>query len=71
MNSSVTPKNHSQPEHDEDLLDHALDESFPASDPPAPDVADSKAEQQQEEALDDALDDSFPASDPPAATQPS
>ncbi|HET8984754.1 MAG TPA: GNAT family protein [Trueperaceae bacterium] len=55
-------------------LDDALDDSFPASDPPShapkrpgPDRADIA---EREAALDDALDDSFPASDPPSHTPP-
>jgi len=71
MMSSVTPKKQSQPEHVEDLLDEALDSTFPASDPPSAIDPDTKTDQDKEDALDDALDDSFPASDPPAATQPS
>lgn len=52
-------------------LDDALDDSFPASDPPSHDLRPHRKRQQvkrREAALDDALDDSFPASDPPSHT---
>lgn len=71
MNASVTPKRKSQSDHVEQRIDDALDDTFPASDPPAAVTPDAVKEKQQEDALDDALDDSFPASDPPAAIQPS
>lgn len=66
-------------------LDDALDDSFPASDPPsivrsprpaesAPSAAQdeqSRAKKRaQSDALDEALEESFPASDPPANVQP-
>lgn len=54
----------------EEQLDDALDDSFPASDPPAAVTPDSGEEKREDDALDDALDDSFPASDPPSVTQP-
>lgn len=59
-----------QNERGEDQLDKALDDTFPASDPPAAVTPESNAEKETEEALDDALDDTFPASDPPSTTQP-
>ena len=54
-------------------LDDALDDSFPASDPPSHDVKAKRKLQRvrkREAALDDALDDSFPASDPISHTPP-
>jgi len=60
-------------------LDEALDDSFPASDPPAivrnvpPDRGCDKgpgqADSHEDEVLDEALDESFPASDPPSVTR--
>ena len=54
-------------------LDDALDDTFPASDPPSHDVSAKITKQKvrkREAALDDALDDSFTASDPPSHTPP-
>lgn len=66
-------------------LDLALEQSFPASDPPSPvrDASAEKAADAEEDAaaraeagrrdrqLDEALEETFPASDAPAVTQPS
>jgi len=64
-------------EHQEDILDEAIEETFPASDPISPDsgkdpVGKKKAGQEdaQEEELDDALEDTFPASDPVSISVP-
>lgn len=60
----VTPESAS---HEEHLLDKALDDTFPASDPVAEVPADTNMpadEQAQESLLDTALEMSFPASDP-------
>jgi hypothetical protein len=57
-------------ERGEQQLDRALDDTFPASDPPTAVNPDSDAEDALEDELDDALDDTFPASDPPSTTQP-
>lgn len=64
-------------EHKEKVLDEAIEETFPASDPISPDsgkdpVGKKKAGQEdaQEEELDDALEDTFPASDPVSITAP-
>lgn len=68
------------PRHD-DQLEKSIEDSFPASDPPAvtqpaKPPADAAAEDaaiaspETEAALDDSLDDSFPASDPPSMTRP-
>jgi hypothetical protein len=64
-------------EHREDILDEAIEETFPASDPISPDsgkdpVGKKKAGQEdgQQEELDDALEDTFPASDPVAISVP-
>lgn len=57
--------------HDEDLLDDALEATFPASDPVAEipsDSAPSRQEKAKDELLDTALDLSFPASDPISVT---
>lgn len=68
--------------HEEEVLDEALEESFPASDPIAvsterkkgntPPRADQPAKQagtpHAEEVLDEALEETFPASDPIAAS---
>jgi hypothetical protein len=57
--------------HDEELLDDALDQTFPASDPVAEMPTDnepSKQEKAKDELLDQALDLSFPASDPISVT---
>lgn len=79
MKSSIPSTKESQPrpenprqssEHVEEQLDNALDDTFPASDPPAPVTPDSTSQKRQEDALDEALEDSFPASDPPSTTQP-
>lgn len=62
--ASVTPEAAS---HEEHLLDKALDDTFPASDPVAELPTDqemSSEEQAQETLLDTALEMSFPASDP-------
>ena len=48
--------------HIEDLLDEALEETFPASDP----IAVHIGQPPFDEALDEALDETFPASDPVA-----
>jgi hypothetical protein len=53
--------------HDEHLLDNALDDTFPASDPVAELPASAhltEKEMVKEELLDDALEFTFPASDP-------
>ncbi|MBA4788810.1 MAG: hypothetical protein H2042_03855 [Rhizobiales bacterium] len=65
-------------------MDEALEETFPASDPPAqtnptsftgaempPDVAQAREKEAEDRKLDEELEDSFPASDPPALTNPS
>ncbi|MFG1396576.1 hypothetical protein [Roseixanthobacter pseudopolyaromaticivorans] len=66
----------------EEVLDQALEDSFPASDPPAatrpggitgPEAAAAKKTAEEEcraesDALDEALEESFPASDPPSQT---
>ncbi|MFD2140205.1 hypothetical protein [Ancylobacter oerskovii] len=60
----------------EDKVDKALDDSFPASDPPAftgvtgavPVPESQPSPEPSEEDIDEALDESFPASDPPAFT---
>lgn len=57
--------------HDEELLDDALEATFPASDPVAEmphDSEPSKQEKAKDELLDTALDLSFPASDPISVT---
>lgn len=59
----------------EGALDEALDDTFPASDPPSHEAprADDKAaadRAEREGALDEALDDTFPASDPVSQTAP-
>lgn len=79
VSSSKSEKSPKQdPEHKEDILDEALEETFPASDPISPDsgkdpVGKKMAGQEdaQEEELDDALEDTFPASDPVSITAPS
>lgn len=65
----------------EERLDEALEESFPASDPPAAahitgaEVSGTKSaretahDQAESDLLDEALDESFPASDPPSMTR--
>jgi hypothetical protein len=61
------PKAVDEAVHDEHLLDNALDDTFPASDPVAelPAPADlTEKEMIKEELLDDALELTFPASDP-------
>lgn len=79
--TSVSPDQAAQTE---DRLDQALEESFPASDPPAinppapRDAPQGDAARQaacaqkahDSKTLDEALDESFPASDPPAIVQP-
>jgi len=70
-----TPKKPGKPaDHEEKLIDEAVDETFPASDPISPDagkdVARRVPEDEQEADLDDALDDTFPASDPVSITTP-
>lgn len=72
-----------KPTTPEETLDEALEESFPASDPPAParphrhsaaeeDARRKACSEKAEDSLtlDEALDESFPASDPPAIVQP-
>ena len=74
-----------RPRSDEETLDEALEESFPASDPPArteptTSVGSKKDERGTQSTpttttaadrkLDEALAQTFPASDPPAQTQP-
>ncbi|MNR79372.1 hypothetical protein D3C72_100790 [compost metagenome] len=57
--------------HEEELLDEALDQTFPASDPVAEIPADStpsEQEQAKDVLLDEALDQTFPASDPISVT---
>lgn len=62
----------SQQDHDEALLDEAIEESFPASDPitELPEKhgssrqAAQKKHDEEEESLDDAIEMTFPASDP-------
>lgn len=58
-------------------MDETLEDTFPASDPPAPGhitgaqdtpASDDEAAQDESAALDEALEDTFPASDPPAVT---
>lgn len=79
---------HSKPARDGENLEHrlekGLEDSFPASDPPAvtrPGAPESdeavaarkKASEKKEaqsDALDEALEETFPASDPPAITTP-
>ena len=61
-------------------LDKALEDTFPASDPPsmtlrgktsaAADPADAARKEEACEKLDEELEETFPASDPPAAIQP-
>jgi hypothetical protein len=61
---SKTPAHES---HDEKLLDHALKETFPASDPVAerqPKEPPSEKEQAEESLIDSAVEMTFPASDP-------
>lgn len=61
------PKSVDAAVHDEHLLDSALDDTFPASDPVAelPAAAPLTAKEMvKEELLDDALEFTFPASDP-------
>ncbi|MDI4664245.1 hypothetical protein K9U40_07850 [Xanthobacter autotrophicus] len=83
---SVTPAKagEAQSRQVDDRLDEALEESFPASDPPAisrPRPASAPVDEAARAAacehkahdsgtLDEALDESFPASDPPAIVQP-
>jgi len=59
---------HPTPSDPEDLLDDALEHTFPASDPiaerPAPDQPLDPEEQAQEDLLDCAVELTFPASDP-------
>jgi hypothetical protein len=59
-----SPSNRS---HDEKMLDHALKDTFPASDPVAELPVDNKPtekEEAEEQLLDDAVEMTFPASDP-------
>lgn len=66
---------------DDAQLEKSIEDSFPASDPPAvtqpakpPEAAIVEDAEitapEAEAALDDSLDDSFPASDPPSMTRP-
>lgn len=61
-------------DHQERLIDEAVDETFPASDPISPDtgkgVNKQIPEDELEADLDDALDDTFPASDPVSIATP-
>lgn len=74
-----TKADHAVPESEavpESKVDATLDDSFPASDPPAfsgitGDVAAQKiedADEPSESQIDETLEDSFPASDPPSYT---
>ncbi len=62
-------------EYTEREVDESVEETFPASDPPAhsgitgdePPPAEKKRQPTEEE-IDEALEDTFPASDPPAFT---
>lgn len=75
--SEKPPKQEQDQEHKENMLDEAIEETFPASDPISPDtgkdpVGKKKAGQKeaQEAELDEALEDTFPASDPVAISTP-
>lgn len=66
-NERGTPVTPDSASHEEQLLDKALDDTFPASDPVAEmpeEAASPPGEQVQETLLDTALEMSFPASDP-------
>lgn len=78
----VNPNGKSLPEgkkarHQEDVLDEAIDETFPASDPISPDSGKHPTRRKKpsredsvEHKLDEALDDTFPASDPVSINSP-
>ena len=78
MDQPRTPKPEKTPAaHEEDKLDEAIEETFPASDPVSPDSGKDSAgkkkpsaEDEEERELDDALDDTFPASDPVSISSP-
>lgn len=67
----VDPANYTERE-----IDESIEESFPASDPPAfsgttgnePPPANKQKVKHTEADIDEALDESFPASDPPSFT---
>ncbi|MAM72318.1 hypothetical protein [Tistrella mobilis] len=76
-------REHAARAHDDARLDEALEESFPASDPPAQtepgnahvddtpaEDAETEAEEHEEERVDEALEETFPASDPPSHSDP-
>ncbi len=63
------------PAHQEEQLDDAIEDTFPASDPVPPDVGKQRTaahnpakEDRVEQELDDAIEDTFPASDPYSIT---
>ncbi|MGH8809648.1 MAG: hypothetical protein ACREX0_17380 [Noviherbaspirillum sp.] len=73
--NAVSPPASEASKHEERLLDEALEESFPASDPIAelpPGLGEVKggAELHEEDLLDEALEETFPASDPIAVYGP-
>lgn len=76
-------REHAARAHTDERLDEALEESFPASDPPSQtepgnaridddpaEDAETEAEEHEEERVDEALEETFPASDPPSHSDP-
>jgi hypothetical protein len=67
--NAVSPPASESAKHKEHLMDKALEDTFPASDPTGelPDVSlgeESEEERHEECLLDEALEETFPASDP-------